>query len=161
MDVVLPKSINGKDIISIGEKSFGDQLVFNENNSNLSFISNEIEIYKINSIDMSNCTNLKKIDNGAFESNELTSVIIPNSVTYIGLSAFEDNQLTNVTIPSSVKGIWNNAFSKTSTSNPNLTTIINQTGRSFDWGYIINGEPGYNFETGTVVNSAGNVEITK
>ena len=45
-------------------------------------------------------------------------------------------------------------------SNSNLTKIVNKTGRSFDWGYIINGSSGYNFAAGTVVNSYGNVEIT-
>lgn len=98
------------------------------------------------------------------DSNQLTSVTIPDSVTTIGSSAFANNQLTNITIPNSVTTIGRYAFYKSSTSNQNLTTMINQTSKAFDWGQIINGsyfEPEYNFETGTVVNSAGNVEITK
>ena len=48
---------------------------------------------------------------GAFARNHLTSVNIPDSVTYIGDNAFVDNQLTNVTIPASVTTIGNTVFS--------------------------------------------------
>ena len=101
------------------------------------------------------------IGDGAFNSNNsLTSVTIPNSVTSIGNRAFGENNLTSVTIPSSVTSIESFAFYKNSTSNSNLTKIVNKTGRSFDWGYIINNSSGYNFAAGTVVNAVGNVEIT-
>ncbi len=99
------------------------------------------------------------IGDSAFSSNQLTSVTIPNSVTSIGYSAFYDNKLTSVTIPNSVTSIGKDAFYKYGTSNPNLTKIINKTGKSFDWGSIVNDSYGYNFVTGTVVNSYGNVEV--
>ena len=101
------------------------------------------------------------IGKSAFSSNQLTSVTIPNSVTSIGDSAFSSNQLTSVTIPDSVTSIGDGAFykNKSNSSNPNLIKIINKTGKSFDWGYIINWSSGYNFVTGTVVNRYGNVEV--
>ena len=86
---------------------------------------------------------------------------IPSSVTSIEHNAFYSNQLTSVTIPSSVTSIGANAFYKSSSSNLNLTKIINKTGKSFDWGIIVNGSSStdYTFITGTVVNNTGNVEI--
>ena len=50
------------------------------------------------------------IADGVFHQSNLTSVIIPNSVTYIGESAFSCTELTSVTIPSSVKEIKTNTF---------------------------------------------------
>ena len=91
-------------------------------------------------------------------------VVIPSNingkqVVSIGNTAFCFNKLTSVTIPSSVTSIGSSAFLKKDSSNPNLTKIINKTGKSFDWGYIVNNRTGYNFVTGTVVNSNGNVEV--
>ena len=101
------------------------------------------------------------IGDQAFQADSLTSVTIGNSVKTIGDGAFSKNQLTSVTIPESVTSIGNGAFNKASNSNPKLTKIINKTGKSFDWGAIINSSSSeeYTFAFGTVVNSAGNVEI--
>ena len=64
-----------------------------------------------------------------------------------------------MTIPTSVTNIGSGAFFKDHFSNPNLTKIITKTGRSFNWGDIVNDSSGYDFVTGTVVNSNGNVEV--
>ena len=102
---------------------------------------------------------VKNIGDYAFNDNQLQTVTIPTSVTSIGSRAFAYNKLTSVTIPSSVTSIGSGAFRKVDSSNPNLTKIINKTGKSFDWGSIVNDSYGYNFVTGTVVNSYGNVEV--
>ena len=91
-------------------------------------------------------------------------VVIPSNingkqVVSIGNTAFCFNKLKSVTIPSSVTSIGSSAFLKKDSSNPNLTKIINKTGRSFNWGDIVNNSSGYDFVTGTVVNSSGNVEV--
>ena len=99
------------------------------------------------------------IGGNAFTENQLTSVTIPDSVTSIYVGAFSGNQLTSVTIGNNVASIGEGAFYKSSYSNSNLTKIINKTGKSFDWGSIVNNSSGYNFVTGTVVNSNGNVEV--
>ena len=105
---------------------------------------------------------VKIIGDYAFYDNQLQTVTIPNSVTSIGNIAFGENQLTSITIPDSVTSIGWSAFRKDNSSNTNLTKIINKTGKSFDWGSIVNGSygsSGYNFVTGTVVNSVGNIEV--
>ena len=120
-----------------------------------------------------------KIDDSAFFNTFLYSVNIPEGVTYIGHQAFDWCYLSSVTIPSSVTTIENRAFNKyydkdwRENINP-LTKVINKTGKSFDWHYIINAEyysddtqnsnyylKKYSFETGTVLNPRGNVTITK
>ena len=104
-------------------------------------------------------SSVTSIGKSAFSSNQLTNIIIPSSVKTIGDGAFSSNHLTSVTIPNSVTSIGTNAFRKDNSSNPNLTKIINKTGKSFDWGDIVNNSSGYNFVTGTIVNDNGNVEV--
>ena len=53
---------------------------------------------------------VETIGKDAFKDNELTEVIIPNSVKSIGLGAFWKNKLTEVIIPNSVKSIGQGAF---------------------------------------------------
>ncbi len=70
----------------------------------------------------------------AFEYNQLTSVTIPDSVTTIGYSAFSNNQLTSVIIGNSVTAIGSSAFEYnqlTSVTIPDsVTTIKDGTFRS-------------------------------
>lgn len=51
-----------------------------------------------------------KIGVRAFSKKDITSVILPNSLTFIGLQAFEDNKLTNLIIPENVTTIDSLAF---------------------------------------------------
>ncbi len=70
------------------------------------------------------------IGDNAFDDNNLTSVTIPDSVTTIGDRAFRSNNLTSVTIPDSVTTIGNNAFQSnnlTSVVIPNSVTTIGDT----------------------------------
>ena len=53
---------------------------------------------------------VKTVGYAAFDTNALTSVIIPDSVTTIGSNAFYGNALTSVTIPDSVTTIGDSAF---------------------------------------------------
>ncbi len=67
--------------------------------------------------------------NNRFYEKQLTSVTIPNSVTFIGDSSFYGNQLTSVTIPNSVTFIGEKAFANNqlnSVTIPNSVTFIDR-----------------------------------
>lgn len=64
---------------------------------------------------------------GAFSGSQLTSVIIPDSVTTIGQRAFSGNYLENIDIPEGVESIGDRAFSDnrmTSVTIPNSVVSI-------------------------------------
>ena len=61
---------------------------------------------------------VEQIGDNAFYDKDLTSVIIPDSVTVIWAYAFYGNQLTSVTIPDSMTGIDDYAF-----ANNQLTSV--------------------------------------
>lgn len=54
---------------------------------------------------------LQTIGAGAFYYNSLTSVVIPDTVTYIGTVAFGFNNISNLTLGSSLESIEDGAFS--------------------------------------------------
>lgn len=110
-------------------------------------------------------SNVKTIENYAFYYSYTTSVNIPEGVTKIGNNAFELCKLKGtVEIPSTVTSIGTNAFKKQITwtsMNGELNKIKNKTGRAFDWKSITGGPEAATFETGTVKNWYGNIEVIK
>ena len=110
-------------------------------------------------------SNVKRIENNAFYYSYIKGVEIPEGVTYIGESAFQLCKLNGtVVIPSTVTTIGKLAFEKKVTwtsMNGGLTKIVNKTGKSFDWKAITGGPESATFETGTVKNWYGNIEVTK
>ena len=103
-DVIIPRKIKGYPVTVIGNKATTIIKQLSNKNNNYSFnnLNNYVnKKYKINKID----TSL-----GAFQNKNLTSVIIPNTVTTIEESAFSNNQLTSVIIPDSVITIGRSAF---------------------------------------------------
>ena len=165
-DIIIPNSVAtigsyafyGNDLTSVtlgnSVTTIGDN-AFEWNHLTNVTIGNSVTTIGDNAFAENELTNIiipdsvTSIDSRAFSRNQLTSVTIPNSVTTIGEWAFSGNQLTSVTIPDSVTTIGNYAFYKSSDSNPNLTSIINTAGRSFDWSYIITGSSGTSSITGT------------
>ena len=70
------------------------------------------------------------IGESAFYScNNMTSVIIPNSVTYIGNNAFRDCSVTSVTIPNSVTNIGENAFYQCSLTSVTIGSGVTSIGK--------------------------------
>lgn len=86
--VVIPETIGGYRVTSIGDMAFSRQ--------------------QLTSVIIPN--SVTNIWESAFSRNQLTSVTIPNSVTQIRAYTFADNQLTSVTIHNSVTRIGWRAF---------------------------------------------------
>ena len=54
---------------------------------------------------------VSRLREGAFKNKGLTSVVIPNTVSFIGDETFRQNQLTTIAIPETVEYIGDYAFS--------------------------------------------------
>lgn len=105
LDVVIPSTIGGETVTSVGGYTF--------QNNNLTSVSFP--------------NSLTSIGNWAFQNNDLTSVSFPSGVTSIGHISFSSNQITSVSIPESVTFIGNGAFTSnqlTSISIPSGVTFI-------------------------------------
>jgi hypothetical protein len=64
---------------------------------------------------------------GCFKDNQITNLVLPNSITNIGNEAFINNQMTTVALPSSLTTIGENAFENnliSTVSIPNSVTSI-------------------------------------
>lgn len=108
---------------------------------------------------------VKTLGSYAFYYSYIKGVTIPEGVTSIGSYAFALCKLKgSVTIPSTVETIGAGAFAKEITwteHNAELTKIVNKTGKSFDWKSITKGPTTATFETGTVRNWYGDIEVTR
>lgn len=89
--------------------------------------------------------------------NLIDNIILPSGVEVIESYAIDSDEggMTAITIPSSVTKIEARAI-----SGQNLTTIVNKTGRKFDWNAIITGTSGTEFETGSVEYNGRTITIT-
>ena len=126
-NVVIPKYIDNKKVVAIGDYSLMSR-----------YLTSVVIPKSVTSIGFS-----------SFASNKLTSIIIPEGVTFISNNAFQSNPLTSIVIPNSVTSIGERAF-----FGEKLSKVVNKTGKSFDWGLIVNGESNedYTFETGTLTS---------
>lgn len=108
---------------------------------------------------------VKKIGDYAFYYTRIGGVTIPEGVTSIGGSVFNLCNLSGtVVIPSTVESIGSGAFKKEVTwagNNADLVKFVNKTGKQFDWKSITGGPTAATFETGTIENWYGNIEVTK
>ena len=151
--ITLPK-LSETDNLTIGTNAFyHNSLSQNDKNAWLYRISNGTVNYEI--LDSyagtrpggefkipaeANGVKLKTI-NASFTWSSFSTIVIPESVTYIA----------------------NGAFGKGNINNVNFNKIINKTGRKFNW-YAITSyshkNPG-TFETGTISHQSGNIEVKK
>ena len=105
-----------------------------------------------------NGVQLTTIDRNAFIYNQMIDVTIPEGVTTIKTGAFaQSNFLREITIPSTVEVIEARALSKNTI--PLLNTIINKTGKEFNWTSITEGSGNDTFVTGTITHPYGSIEV--
>ncbi|WP_145150152.1 leucine-rich repeat protein [Paenibacillus xylanexedens] len=118
-DVIIPETIGGQLVTSIGEKAFySDHLTSVVIPHTVSTIGERaFEINQLTSVVIPET--VTTIGDLAFAYNQLTSVVIPDSVSTIGNSTFTNNQLVSVVIPETVMSIGNSAF-----TNNKLTTVV-------------------------------------
>lgn len=127
MDVVIPSTIDGYSVTSIGSAAFQYKPVTSVSipDSVTSIGSAAFRYSQLTSVSIPN--SVTSIGSGAFEFNNITSVSIPNSVWSIGSRAFAFNELTSVSIPDSITSISDNVFydnQLTSVSIPDSVTSI-------------------------------------
>jgi len=110
-------------------------------------------------LDLGNMNKLEFIGDSAFLNNNLSNVRFSKSLISIGDNAFENNPLETVVLSSNIEEIGYNAFRKDDTYNK-LETIINRTGREFNWSNITRSNT-YNqvFEVGTIVHQNGDINV--
>jgi hypothetical protein len=128
--VKIPKQIDGKKVIAIGDKAFSDMGL-----TSVTIPKGVTEIgsdafakNQLTSVTIPN--SVTEIGYLAFFSNQLTSVTIPKGVTEIGFMAFSDNQLTSVTIPNNVTEIEPAAFSGNQLTGVTIPTSVTYIGNS-------------------------------
>ena len=115
-----------------------------------------------------------KVTNGKIDYTILSSYAGPGggvSGTITIPGSFKGTQLTTIqasftwmsfkkmVIPSSVTTISNGLFGKGASNNSNFVTIVNPTGRSFNWGKITSSSYTSQFVTGTIKHQAGDIEV--
>ena len=95
-DIVIPSTIADIDIIRVGQNTFRDK--------------------GLESVTFSEGSQIERIHARAFQNNNLTQIVLPDSLNRIDTLAFYDNPIETVIIPDGVTTIENKAFS-------NLTKI--------------------------------------
>ena len=112
-EIVIPDTIDGVDVTTIGSSAF-------YNCTSLTSITIPDGVTSIGSKAFSYCSNLASItipdsvtsigDQAFYFCRKLTSITIPNSVTSIGSEAFSYCNLASITIPDSMTSIGYRAF---------------------------------------------------
>ncbi len=130
--VVIPQTINGKQVTAIGDEAFqnksiqslklpdglvslGIKAFFNNPLTSLEIPGSVKEIghgaFQINKLTSLTLNNgLEKIGKNAFTNNELTVLHLPDSVTELGMYAFQRNKIADLRLSNSLAEISEYAF---------------------------------------------------
>ena len=153
LDVVIPNTISNKNVEIIGPNLFYEKGITSVSlPDKLTYISWDA-FFRNNIKEITFPDSLEYISDYAFRFNQLENEInFPNGLKYLGFGAFIGNQLEKVIIPPNVNFIGYGCFAKENNSNENLEFIVNKTGKSFNWGEVIDTHfaGDYNFVAGIV-----------
>ncbi|NME72855.1 leucine-rich repeat protein, partial [Flammeovirga aprica] len=151
-NIVIPNSINGIEVTSIGEKAFYKKNLRSVDISNLSsLVSIGDEAFRNNflsNVDFSNLTSLISIGAEAFRDNKIDSINLKEltSLVIIGKSAFSYNYLTYFLLPNpDGDGAWNKGVSG---------GVVYDRSIAY---YFINNEP-YELTSADVIFEAGEIK---
>ncbi|NME72821.1 leucine-rich repeat protein, partial [Flammeovirga aprica] len=131
-NIVIPNSIDGITVTSIGPEAFRENNLSSVDFSNLSSLisigKNAFSSNRLSSVDFSNLSSLTVIGPEAFSSNRLSSVDFSNlpSLTTIGFYAFYKNELNSVNFSnlSSLISIGDGAFESNYISGLDLSDLL-------------------------------------
>ena len=142
-DVVIPSSLGGYPVTSIGASAFNNCQLMSVNIPN-SVVS--IGDYAFSSNQLTSLSippSVSNIGTAAFASNKLVSVTIPASVTSLGLGSFNNNKLASVFILSSTTSLGDFAFGSNQQNPADLTIygLVGSTAQAYAEDYR------YNFKT--------------
>ena len=110
MDVIIPKQINGQNVIAIDAYAFtrgcNDNIVMptsSKNDYEIKFMTCQMSGMGINSVELPDTLEIVEYD--AFFGNNLKSITIPKRVKEIKYNAFANNKLQSVTFEGNVNNI--------------------------------------------------------
>jgi Leucine-rich repeat (LRR) protein len=107
-DLVIPASIDGLNVLSIAEHAFHSEGIENL------IIHEGLKVINRGAFHSNMLTSLNLPDSleylAGFNSNQISTLNIPGNVTHIGIEAFENNRLTDVVFPNSVTSIESETF---------------------------------------------------
>lgn len=180
--ISIPPSKNGVKLRQIRASAFADCNLTNiilpniSDTNNMSISTNAFIRNKVSSSSSSPYNSggfFCKVSDGNIDCSSIASYAGPTSGTITIPSSINGKNVTNIqagftwmsyseiVIPSTVTSISSGVFAKSARNNQKLKTIVNKTGKSFNWASLTSSSITANntFVTGTIQHNAGNIEV--
>ena len=180
--ITIPASKNGVKLQKIGGSAFADCSLTNiilpdiSQTNNLTISTNAFIRNRVTSSSSSAYNSggfFCKVSSGNIDCSSIASyagttsgtITIPSSIngkTVTTINAgFNWMSYSKIIIPSTVTSISSGVFGKSARNNQNLKTIVNKTGKSFNWASLTSSSITANntFVTGTIQHNAGNIDV--